>query len=144
MYRFFLYALVMMGLLHACEKADPNGPLPRKIKDEWKKRYPDADKIKSWEVDGNGYYEVRFKDGDRQLRADFTHYGRWIETEESIDWKDLPKAVQKAIEAGEYSKKRIDEIEKTDHYRKGQFYDVEFEIDDRKIDVEYLENGERL
>ena len=139
-----LLCLFGLSMLSACERADPDGPLPQKIKDEWKKRYPDADRIKDWEVDGNGYYEVRFKNDGDKLRADFTHYGQWIETEQTIDYKDLPKAIKEAIKGGEYDKDDIDEIERTDHYRKGLFYDVEFEIDGKKIDVEYRENGERL
>ena len=144
MSRLFPLLLPLLFLLPACEEADPDGPLPQKIKDEWKKRYPDAEQIKDWEVDGNGYYEVRFKNDGEKLRADFTHYGRWIETERSLKWKDLPKAVQEAVKAGEYDKDKIDEIELTDHYRKGRFYDVEFEIDGKKIDVEYTEDGKRL
>ena len=139
-----LFPLFFLCLFVACEAANPDGPLPQKIKDEWKRRYPDAEQIKSWEVDGNGYYEVRFKNDGDKLRADFTHYGQWIETEQSIDYKDLPKAVKAAIKEGEYDKKKIDEIEMTDHYRKGLFYDVEFEIEGKKIDVEYAEDGRRL
>lgn len=136
--------LLLSALFVACEAANPDGPLPQKIKDEWKRRYPDAEKIKSWEVDGNGYYEVRFKNDGDKLRSDFTHYGQWIETEQSIDYKDLPKAVKEAIKNGAYDKDDIDEVERTDHYRKGLFYDVEFKVDGKKVDVEYTEAGQRL
>ena len=144
MLRSYLPALLLLLFLAACVEATEDGPLPDKIIEEWKRRYPDADRIKDWEVDGNGYYEVRFKDDGQKLRADFTHYGQWIETEYSLDYKDLPKAVKEAIKESEYDKDDIDEVEHTDHYRRGTFYDVEFEIDGKKIDVEFREDGIRL
>ena len=66
--------------------------------------------------------------------------GDWIETERSIDEKDLPKAVREAIKSN-YKKEMIVEIEEVDHAQKGRFYDVEFKIDGEKKDVEFNSNG---
>jgi len=52
----------------------------------------------------------------------------------------LPKAVKKAIKE-KYRGIKIVEIERTDHYKKGIFYDVEFKKDGKKFDIEFDAKG---
>jgi len=84
--------------------------------------------------------EAEFKEGGEKFKADFTPDGMWIETETSIKKKDLPKAVEKAIEE-KFKDVKIIEIERTDHHKKGLFYDVEFKENGKKFDIEFNAEG---
>ncbi|MGK0365974.1 MAG: hypothetical protein ACI85O_003044 [Saprospiraceae bacterium] len=64
----------------------------------------------------------------------------WIETETSLKEKDLPKAVKDAIKE-KYDGVKIVEIERTDHHKKGIFYDVEFKENGKKFDIEFNAAG---
>jgi hypothetical protein len=116
--------------------------VPLEVERAFTERYPSATAGK-WEVDSNGYWESRFKIGDLEYRADFTREGHWIESERSIDFEDLPDAVQRAIRL-EFGDDEISEIEEVDHSEKGQFFDVEFKRRGRNLDVEYDAQGNRI
>lgn len=92
-----------------------------------------------WEINSNGNFESHFKTDGIKYRADFKPNGDWIESENSIEKKDLPKAIRDKIEAdfdGE-----ISEIEKVEHYLKGVFYDVEFKHKGKSKDIEFKADG---
>lgn len=92
-------------------------------KESLKEHYPDAKHVE-WKSDKHGYDEAHFKMNGSHYRSDFNSAGKWIETERSIEWKDLPSAVKHTIK--EYSDKdHIVELEEVHHNEKGWFYDVE-------------------
>tara|TARA_R110001583_G_scaffold132606_3_gene284593 strand:+ start:328 stop:762 length:435 start_codon:yes stop_codon:yes gene_type:complete len=111
---------------------------PDAVKKTFQSKYPGEDDP-DWEKDSNGNYESHFKIDGVKYRADFKPDGSWIETETSIDKKDLPDAIRNKIENdfdGE-----ISEIEKVDHHSKGLFYDVEFKQKGKNKDVEFKADG---
>ena len=112
---------------------------PAVVKDAFAKKYPNEKKA-TWGIDRNDNYEAKFKEGGETFKADFTPDGTWIETETSIKEKDLPKAVRKAIKE-KFDNIKIVEIERTDHYKKGLFYDVEFKENGKKYDIEFNAEG---
>ena len=112
---------------------------PEVVKQSFKAKYPEENDS-NWHMDKNGNFETHFKKGDDNFRADFAPDGKWIETEESIKKKKLPKPVFSKLEA-DYSDYKIVEIEKVDHHSKGLFYDVELKKDGEKTDVEFTSNG---
>jgi len=117
--------------------------VPEAVHQSFSQKYPGVGSVQ-WGIDKNGYYEAHFKWEGVKLRADFTVDGNWVETESSILFNDLPEAVKAAIEKA-YSKKDIEEIERTDHHQKGVFYDVEFKSKGvEKFDVEFAEDGSVL
>lgn len=106
-------------------------------------KYPTAEDVR-WGRDRNDSHEAHFRFEGRKLRADYTESGAWIETEESIDYGELPAAVREAIEA-EYDAHDIVELEHTDNAVKGDFYDVELDPKgEKKFDVEYRADGSKL
>ncbi len=109
-------------------------------KDAFSEKYPEASSV-SWDTDENGYYEASFEQDGDKYRADYTDEGQWVETERSIKFKDLPQAVQKAVEA-EYNKDEITEVEQVENAERGQFYDVEFKQKGKNHDVEFREDGQ--
>lgn len=133
-YTIFLSLLFLMTA--ACTNAQVSEVERRKMETKFKAKYPDAKKV-SWAKDSNGNYEAKFEQNDEKYRADFSPTGDWIETENNIKFKHLPKAVQEAIER-DFDKDDIEEIEQVNHYQKGIFYDVEFDAKgSKKIDIEF-------
>ena len=112
----------------------------QKAQDAFSEKYPEAKDVE-WERDSNGNYEAQFELESTKLRADFDKSGNWIETEQSIEFDDLPKNIQQLVEA-KYKKEGIVEIEKVNHHQKGNFYDVEFKAPGKNKDVEISEAGE--
>ena len=113
--------------------------VPDIVKKSFVRKYPNEKKEK-WNIDRNDNYEAKFKEGGETFKADFTPDGTWIETETSLKKKDLPKAVKEAIK-DKYDGVKIVEIERTDHYQKGIFYDVEFKKNGKKFDIEFNAEG---
>ena len=102
--------------------------------------YPGEDDP-DWHKDSNGNYESNFKIDGIKYRADYAPNGNWIETETSIDVKDLPKAIRDRIKS-DYDSEEITEVEKVEHHSKGLFYDVEFKQKGKNLDVEFKANGD--
>ena len=106
-------------------------------------KYPDAGDVK-WNRDRNDSYEAHFDFDGTRYRADFTPAGEWIETEESIEYDELPEAVRVAFEA-EYDEDDVVELERTDNAEKGLFYDVEVDPKgEKKFDIEYRADGTKV
>ena len=116
--------------------------LPEVVESAFLIKYP-GEKATNWEKDANGYYEFHFKKEGVKYRADFSPSGHWIETETSINKKDLPKPIREAIKKN-YGRLSISEIEKVDSSSKGEFYDVEFKQKGKNMDIEYRSTGEEL
>jgi len=135
-YQLFLFSCLIVCLATSCTNAQMADADKAKLESAFKAKYPNVKKVK-WNKDSNGNQEAEFELNDEKYRADFTPTGNWIETENSIKYKHLPKAVQDAIER-EYDKDDIEEIEQVNHYQKGIFYDVEFDPKgEKKFDIEY-------
>lgn len=115
---------------------------PEAVKTSFQSKYP-GENDPDWETDANGNFESHFKIDGVTYRADFSPNGDWIETETSIDKKDLPDIIKEKIKAN-YSDYEITEIEKVDHHSKGLFYDVEFKQEGKNKDVEFDASGNIL
>lgn len=128
-----LFTLVTGGSLRAA---------PKVVESIFSGQYPDAKDVE-WEVDSNGFWEASFEEDGVKYRADFRENGEWIETETTIEFNELPDAVQKAVRS-EYGDDEISEVEKVSSALRGIFYDVEFKRPGKNQDVEFLTNGERV
>lgn len=135
-------ALFIFALLAACQSPSvaAQKDVPIAVVENFQRKYPAAKDV-TWNIDRNGSHEAQFKVKDQKARADFNPDGSWIETEESINWKELPEVVQKAIER-EFDKDDIVELEHTINAVKGEFYDVEIDPKgEEKFDIEYRLDG---
>lgn len=112
---------------------------PDAVKKTFQKMYP-GENDPDWHTDSHGNYESHFKIDGVKYRADFRSNGAWIETETSIDKKDLPKAIRKVIKQ-RYADREISEVERVEHAVKGLFYDVEFKQKGKNMDVEFKKDG---
>lgn len=129
----FTYTLLLCAIgLTSCQEAVPT---PEVVTKAFQQKYASQTASK-WEVDSHGNFEAHFEDDGIKYRADFSPEGIWIETETSIDKKDLPKVIKDRLKK-EYDYYNISEVEKVDHPTKGLFYDVEFKQKGKNIDVEF-------
>lgn len=113
---------------------------PSPVTDAFARKYSEA-KAVTWNLDGNGNYEAKFSLQQTKYRADFTPAGKWLETETNVPLKDVPPNIRSVIDE-KYEIKLLEEIEFVDDYKKGRYYDVEFKVGMRKIDIEINEAGE--
>jgi hypothetical protein len=116
--------------------------VPEEVERAFAERYPAA-KPEAWEIDDHGYWEAAFQWEGQDIRADFTTDGAWVESEQSIEFEDLPDVVQRAIKL-EFGDDEISEIESVDHSTRGKFFDVEFKREGKNLDIEYDERGTRI
>lgn len=133
----FLALFLFIGL--SCQQKVNSQEAPEAVQKTFEAKYP-GENDPDWEKDSHGNYESHFKIDGIKYRADFRPNGQWIETETSIDKKDLPKAIRKIIET-EFDDEEINEVEKVEHYSKGTFYDVEFKRKGKNKDVEFKADG---
>lgn len=132
-----LVTAICLALTVSCNQT-VNSQVPDAVKKTFQAKYP-GENDPDWHKDSNGNYESNFKIDGIKYRADFKPNGMWIETESSIDKKDLPKPIRDKIEK-DYNGK-ITEIEKVQHHSKGLFYDVEFKRKGKNKDIEFKADG---
>ncbi|MGB3607479.1 PepSY-like domain-containing protein [Psychroserpens sp.] len=131
-----LMALAFFSL--GCQDS-ANAQAPDAVKKTFKKMYP-GENDPDWHTDANGNFESHFKIDGIKYRADYSPNGNWIETETSIDVKDLPDAIRKKIKS-DFDDDDITEVEKVEHHSKGTFYDVEFKRKGKNKDIEFKADG---
>ncbi|WP_034042047.1 PepSY-like domain-containing protein [Wocania ichthyoenteri] len=132
-----LVIVICFTLTFSCNQT-VNSQAPDAVKKTFQAKYP-GENDPDWHKDSHGNYESHFKIDGIKYRADFKPNGMWIETESSIDKKDLPKPIRDKIEK-DYDGK-ITEIEKVQHHSKGLFYDVEFKQKGKNKDIEFKADG---
>lgn len=130
---------IILFLAAGCGQNAENNEVSEKIQQAFSNKYADVKDVK-WERDDNGYYEAQFKYNGEKFRADFTKDGKWIETENSVKYEQLPQPVKTLIE-DEYEKEEITEIEFVDNSTKGKFYDVEFKRKGKNSDLMITTEG---
>lgn len=124
-------------LLVSCNKEQVTIPIA--VQDAFEIKYPNEINL-YWEIDANNNFEAHFKKQGKKYRADFSPQGLWIETENSIKLKQLPKAIRDVIKT-EYNNEHITEIEHVMSHEKGEFYDVEFKRKGKNHDIEFRFDG---
>lgn len=134
--------LVIIALLTVQITFSQDRKVPDAVIATFEKKYP-GENDPDFELDSHGFWEAHFKINGIKYRADFNADGSWVETENSIKYKELPKAVRTAIE-NEYKDAPISEVEHVMSASKGEFYDVEFKQKGKNRDVEYRADGSKL
>jgi hypothetical protein len=119
-----------------------NSDAPEVVQKAFKVKFPNENKP-DFAQDEHGYWEAHFKKNGKKYRADFNADGTWIETENSIKYKELPKPVRDAIEK-DFGDDPITEVEHVMSNKKGEFYDVEFKRKGKNYDVEYRKDGSKV
>jgi hypothetical protein len=136
----FLYLLFTIALASCQNKS--NNEVPQVVLDSFELKYP-GENDPDFEQDVHGYWEAHFKKDGEKYRADFHADGSWRETENSIKDKEIPEAIQKAIQR-EFPDMKITEAEHVISAAKGEFYDIEFKQKGKNKDVEYRKDGSKV
>jgi uncharacterized membrane protein YkoI len=99
--------------------------LPKKVVAAFKEKFPGAEMTKAEKemADGKLIYEISFKRDGKDLEAEFTPEGDFIEVEVTIAVKDLPRAVALALEA-KYPKATYRHAAKVTRKDDSQAYEV--------------------
>ena len=120
----------------ADEKVDLD-KVPKAVVDAVKARFPDAE-IKGAEKeteDGKLFYEIEILNKKEELDVELTPDGDLSEIEKEIEYKDLPKAVSKALEE-KYPKAEFKEVEEVTKVEKKTeklaYYEVQVKTADQK------------
>ncbi|WP_298952618.1 PepSY-like domain-containing protein [uncultured Nonlabens sp.] len=136
-----LFTLLFISITASCQTRSSK-EVPQVVSDAFEFKYP-GEKDPDFELDDHGYWEAHFKKDGEKYRADFHADGTWRETENSIKDKEIPKAIQEAIEK-EFPDRTIQEAEHVMSATKGEFYDIEFKQKGKNMDVEYREDGTKV
>src|SRR5689334_9737088 len=70
--------------------------VPTPVKDAFAKLFPSVKNV-AWSKENDSEFEAEFKNGGKELSANFDQTGKWIETETEIKKSELPAAVQATI-----------------------------------------------
>lgn len=136
-YQITLIALLILGLTSCQNKS--NAQAPDAVKKTFQAKYP-GENDPDWHRDDNGLWEANFKIDGEKYRADFNEDGSWVETENSLKKKNLPKGVLKTMK-DKFGDEEFTEAERVDHHSKGIFYDIEFKKKGKNMDIEMREDG---
>ena len=134
-----VYLVLFVMTFFGCQNT-AQAQAPDSVKETFQKMYP-GENDPDWHTDDHGNFESHFKIDGVKYRADYAPNGNWIETENSIDFKDLPQAIRDVIKSN-YGSDEISEVERVQHHSKGLFYDVEFKQKGKNKDVEFKANGD--
>src|SRR5262245_23868336 len=102
---------VVAGELRAQEEAVPPDKIPRKVMEALLSKFPNAkiDKCTKAKEGNDIVYDIEFKEKGRKCEADIKENGVYINYEQAIEAKDLPKVVADAIQK-KYPKSTMKEI----------------------------------
>ncbi|MGB3592414.1 MAG: PepSY-like domain-containing protein [Nonlabens sp.] len=138
----FLISILLLFTFSLSASCQEDKTVPKVVVEAFKAKYPN-ESDPDFEQDAHGYWEAHFKKKGEKYRADFSQDGKWIETENSIKYKNLPKAIREAIKK-EFGDDKITEVEHVMSASKGEFYDVEFKRKGKNMDVEYRKDGSKV
>ena len=97
----FAFCLVIgIWEVQALEEVVPEDKIPKAVMDALLAKFPKAkiDKCTKATEGGTVVYDIEFKQEGRKCEADIKEDGTYINYEQAIEAKDLPKAVKEAID----------------------------------------------
>lgn len=115
--------------------------VPTAVKAAFKNKFPQAVKA-SWEMEKKDY-EVNFSLDNRQLSANFSPVGKWLETETAVELSKLPKAVSGAL-AEQFAGYTVKEADLVEAPGKAAVYEVDVVKGKESLELQFSEKGELL
>lgn len=112
--------------------------VPQKVKENFSKKFPNAQKIR-WDKEKENEWEAEFKMNGKGYSANFTNDGVWKETESEIKPSELPEPVKKTLEK-EFAGYKIEESEISET-PEGSFYELEIEKGKTELEVALAKDG---
>lgn len=112
--------------------------VPDAAKKTFKNKFPSATNVK-WGKENAHEYEAEFKLGGKNISANFSENGQWLETETQLDLNALPQKVRDAFNS-RYSNANVKEAARIESSNK-VIYEVEFKQGTKTIEIKYTEQG---
>jgi hypothetical protein len=135
---------VLMGtMVRAEEEKLPLDKLPATVVKAIKAKYPKAEMVsaEAGDEDGKKQFEVEIKNGGHDLEVTLSPEGKILAVERVIEAKDLPKAVEDALEA-KYPKAKIEKAEEVSKDDKVSSYEITVvTADKKKVEAEFDVKG---
>lgn len=134
-----LLALYLAG----CKQTESlSTTVPAAVSAAFAAKFPKAKSVE-WGKEGEKEYEAEFKLSGKEMSANFSETGEWMETEAEINPQDLPAAVSESI-ALNFAGYDVEEVEVVEKPEGATVYEVEMEKGEKSIEVVFSENGQVL
>ncbi len=132
MKKLIMYSLILSTVAFAsCEKK--SNP-PSHVKKAFDQRESAAEDLE-WEYDSEDkLWEVEYRNKANEFSSKFDENGKWLETEKTVLFSELPEALQEVLKAV-YADYKIVELEWIDTPH-GVFYEVDFELESGEEETE--------
>lgn len=112
--------------------------VPKDVQDAFSKKFVNANSVK-WEKEGKDY-EANFKLANQKMSILMTEKGELKETEVEIDKTKLNPKITEYINS-KYPKANILEVVNVESKEKGDFIEVEFKFNNKKIELKFNLDG---
>lgn len=112
--------------------------VPQEVQSAFREKFPAGSDV-VWGLEPNGNFEAKFMLASAKQRAEFDAHGKWIETENAIPTKDVPKNVHDAVIKA-YPTCKISDAEKV-QTDQGEIYEVGCMVGKLKEDIRVTATG---
>jgi uncharacterized membrane protein YkoI len=113
--------------------------VPQAVKDAFMKKFPTAGNVK-WDKENSHEYEAAFKMEGKNYSANFSDTGEWLETESTIEFKQLPEKAQQSYNA-KHKGLMIKAVAKIETASGATKYEVEYKAGKKTKEVFYNAEG---
>ncbi len=144
---FLLVVVLSAGLMFtSCkqgkktEGSEEKSEVPEAVQKSFQEKFAQASEVK-WEEE-EGTYEAEFQLNGKEMSAEFSGDGTWMETETEVDQADLPAAIVDTLESayGDYTVEKVESCETPE----GKNWEIELKKDDTEMELVMDENGKIL
>ena len=115
------------------------GQAPAAVKSAFQTKFPTVKKAK-WGKENDNEWEAEFKMNGKEMSANFSNDGTWLETETEIKAAQLPQAVKAAI-AGQFAGYKTEEASMVETLDMAAAYEVELEKGETTIEAIFSADG---
>jgi hypothetical protein len=126
--QFLLLAMPLMGGWLMAQ----NSAVPAAVDHAFSHQFPNL-KAERW-VEEDGIWEAQLHHQGREIEAQFTQDGQWIETEMELHIQNLPPVVVNALNA-KYPNHQIQEAEWQESAKEGVRYELEIEQNGKTVEI---------
>jgi len=131
-----IISMLSILLIASCSFA---GNPPAAVKNAFEKKFPNATSV-SWGKENAQEWEAEFTLNGKKISSNFLADGTWVETEESINKEELPKAILTVIQK-KYPGWIIMEADKTETAKNGTLYEADIKNGTKKLSLALKEDG---
>ncbi len=140
----FAWVAVASASFLACSQAQSTQPseVPSVVLTAFQEKFPQASDI-AWDKESDTEWEAEFKMDNKEMSANFSPEGKWLQTETDIKEKELPEAVKNTIKS-QFIGYEIEESAQVAMPEQNEAYEVELEKGKATLEVVIDSSGKVL